>query len=692
MNRALFMALAALAPGGAAAAPAPLAWKEVQGVRIPVPPPEHPRLYLRAPHVSDLAARLKHPVLQPVAERLERQAKQDPQYRVEWDAVQYLVGRDEALGRATIAAALDLLRKARLPDHHDACRVTGRMMVTGAIVYDWLHPLLTPAQKDGFVTELVRLAKTQECGYPPTGQGSVTGHASEAMILRDMLSAGIAIHDEFPEMYELAAGRFFRDHLPARNWFYPGHAHHQGDSYGPHRYHWELFPLWIFDRMGAGNVYNPEQRHVPYLWLYTRRPDGQRLRAGDTFADNARRDSPWPLYLAALLTASYYGDGYLLHEHLRQPNVGDSDRIFELLWRDPDLQPKPPDDLPLVRFCGPPFGWMVARTGWGEDAVIAEMKVNVYNFTNHQHLDAGAFQIYHRGPLAIDSGLYQGSSGGYGSPHNVNYSWRTIAHNCLLVRDPGETFGRNAANDGGQRFPNGRREPATLKVLLDPKNGYQTGEILACGTGPDPKATAPDYAYLTGDLTRAYSQKVRQVVRSFVFLNLKDPRTPAALAVFDRVAAADPAFRKTWLLHAMEEPRVEGNAATVDRTEQGGRGRLVLTALLPEAGHADLAKIGGRGREFEVDGTNYPSEPAARDGGARCHEPGAWRLELSPRKAAEEDCFLVVMQVMDREAGRALPVRLISEGDHAGCRVGDREVLFSRTTGRVTRIQGRTVR
>jgi hypothetical protein len=30
---------------------------------------------------------------------------------------------------------------------------------------------------------------------------------------------------------------------------------------------------------------------------------------------------------------------------------------------------------------------MVARTGWGQDAVIAEMKVNEYNFVNHQHLE-----------------------------------------------------------------------------------------------------------------------------------------------------------------------------------------------------------------------------------------------------------------------------------------------------------------
>ncbi len=691
MNHArIAVLLALLASTSPAASAQSLAWKETQGTKIPVPPREHPRLYLRAAHLPDLAARLNHPALKPVAEAMARAGQKNPQYKVEWNAVQYLVGRDKVLGLATVAETLDLLRKSKLPPVQDGCRVTGRMMVTGAIVYDWLYPLLTPEQKDAFVKELVRLAGTQECGYPPTQQGSVTGHSSEAMIMRDMISAGIAIHDEFPEMYELAAGRFFREHLPVRNWFYPGHAYHQGDSYGPHRYHWDLFPLWIFDRLGAGNIYNPEQRHVPYLWLYARRPDGQRLRAGDTFAHSARRGSPWSLYLAALLTASYYGDGYLLHEHLRQPNVGEREQIFELLWRDPALAPRPPDDLPLSRYFGPPFGWTVARTGWGEDDVVAEMKVNVFNFCNHQHLDAGAFQIYHRGPLAIDSGLYKGSSGGYGSPHTKNYYWRTIAHNCLLVHDPKEDFGRDYANDGGQRFPNGRREPRTLEVLLDPKNGYQTGEVLQEGFGPGDRA--PDYTYLTGDLTRAYSAKVRMVTRSFVFLNLKNPRVPAAMIVCDRVIASDPAFRKHWLLHCMEEPRVEGNGATVERTEQGDRGRLVLTALLPEEDNLEIGKVGGRGKEYWVFGKNHPNDPEGDDKDRRSYETGAWRLEVSPRKAAEGDLFLVVMQVADHAAGEGLPVRLVSDGDRAGCRLGDREVIFSRRTGRVTSIMGKAIR
>ena len=658
-----------------------LTWTNVDGVKIPVPPPDHPRLYLRADHVAQLPARLKDPVLEPVVKRLESIARKSPQGRTEWEALQYLAKPDQAEGRATIERTLELLRRTELADRQDACRETGRMMVTGAIVYDWLYPLLTADDKQAFITELVRLAKTQECGYPPTRQGSVTGHSSEAMIMRDMISAGIAIYDEFPEMYQLAAGRFFREHLPARNWLYNGHAYHQGDSYGAHRYSWDTYPLWIFDRLGTGNVYNPEQRFVPYLWVYTTRPDGQRLRAGDTFMTSSPRGRPWSEFAGTLFTASYYGDGTLLAQFLQQGGASDSEAVFEFLWRDTQLQAKPLNNLPSSRYSGSPFGWMVARTGWGQDAVIAEMKVNEYNFANHQHLDAGAFQIYYRGALAIDSGLYSGSSGKYGSPHCQNYYWRTIAHNSLQVYDPQEDFGkRGYGNDGGQRLAGGRSEPRTLDVLLDPAKGYRTGQVLAHGFGPDPRA--PEFTLLQGDITDAYSDKVRQVIRSFVFLNLHDKQVPAALVVLDRVVSADPDFRKYWLLHTQEEPRISGASALVDCTQHDQRGRLTLDVLLPAADNRELTSVGGPGREFWVFGTNYANdtEPARLERSSL--EPGAWRIELSPKATTSEDLFLTVMQVTDRTAPGRLPVRLVEFADRVGSFIGrpngNRFVLFRR--------------
>lgn len=57
-------------------------------------------------------------------------------------------------------------------------------------------------------------------------------------------------------------------------------------------------------------------------------------------------------------------------------------------------------------------------------------------------------------------------------------------------------------------------------------------------------AQAPDYSYLKGDITQAYTRKVKEAKRSFVFLNLKSETVPAALIVYDKVSASSPDFRK----------------------------------------------------------------------------------------------------------------------------------------------------
>lgn len=633
-------------------------------VAIPAVPKVHPRLYLAARYAAELDGRTKHPVLAPVWKSLLDAGQKNAQIRVETDALRYLMNHDDVLGKRTIADALKLLEEAKYPaDVQDITRPIGRMMVTGSVVYDWCYGLLTAEQKQAFIAQLVRLAKELECGYPPREVGSVTGHGSEWMIMRDMLSAGIAIHDEYPEMYRLAAERIFKQYIPARNFWYPGHAFHQGSAYAETRFSSDMYPLFIFDRMGAGNIFNPAQRYVPYSWIYMRRPDGQLLRSGDGQSREPK--------LRSLLSASYYGDGYVLSDYLRTPGIDPMNRLFEFLWRDPDLKPLPVTDLPLSRYFGFPYGWMVARSGWDANSVIAEMKVNIYNFTNHQHNDAGAFQVFYNGPLAIDSGLYDS----YGTAHHSNYYKRTIAHNTLLIYDPDEKFARSNKveyrNDGGQRLPNGWREPGTLEKLMD--GGYKTGTVLGQGFGPD--ARTPQYTYLKGDLTEAYGSKVKEVQRGFVFWNLAGTQVPAALIVFDRVVSTNPAFKKYWLLHTMEEPVINGPSSLVSLSQRGWTGRMSHTVLLPEQSNAEVAKVGGPGKEFWVFGENFPIKPKAGRGSD--FEIGDWRIELSPKQASASDQFLNVMQVLG-EGGKALPVERLDAEEFVGVRVADRVTWFHR--------------
>ncbi len=210
----------------------------------------------------------------------------------------------------------------------------------------------------------------------------------------------------------------------------------------------------------------------------------------------------------------------------------------------------------------------------------------------------------------------------------------------------------------------------TYEELLSDE--FTVGKTLAHGFGPD--AHTPDYTYLKGDITKAYSAKVKEVKRSFVFFNLKDEKVPAALIVFDRVVSSNPSFKKYWLLHSIEEPEIFNGYFTVRRTLDGDSGKLHCDVLLPEAGNASVTKVGGEGYEYFVFGKTYPAVQKNPDDEK---EHGVWRVEISPEKEAAEDLFLNVMQLTD--GGRKLKnAKRIDAPGLVGTAVADRAVTFSR--------------
>ncbi len=677
-------------------------WKEIDGVSVPVPPAEHPRLYVRAYEIPELKEKMKTPDGRKILAALEEAAvdrtpeeeakEKDRGFRyyfkmrgltsrVQIQALDYLVDGDRTQARRAIVSMLDSLKRTSFGTRQDLSRASGVMLMTGAMVYDWCYDQMTDAEKQAYIKEFIRIAGTMECHYPPKNTEPIAGHSSEWMILRDMLSAGIAIYDEYPDMYNYVVTMMFRDYIPARNFIYSGHNYHQGTGYVSVRFVNDLISLFILDKMGAGAVYDPAQQFVLYDFIYRRRPDGQVLPAGDVNPGN--RKTPNSYAMPAMFAASYYNDRYIANEYFRRPSVEPHLLMMELLWRDFDLEPKSPDDLPLTRYSGTPFGWMIARTGWDKDCVIAEMKVNENFVGNHQHLDAGSFQIYYKGPLAIDSGAYQGSSGGYNSPHCKNYFKRTVAHNSLLIYDPQEKFAcwnygggdktEFAANDGGQRMPGDRWDTCrSFESLLS--DDYTVGKVQAHSFGPD--LDVPEYSYLKGDITSAYSDKVKDVRRSFVFLNIKDSTVPASLVIYDHVVSSDPGFRKFWLLHSIEEPSVDGTEFTVARTMDGDSGMLKNTVLLPEKDNVSITAVGGPGKEFWVFGTNYPNAATSRPDPA--NERGEWRVEVVPVNPSAEDCFMNVIQVADNSCGSFNDVRRIDGDKVAGAMISDRVVIFGR--------------
>jgi hypothetical protein len=307
----------------------------------------------------------------------------------------------------------------------------------------------------------------------------------------------------------------------------------------------------------------------------------------------------------------------------------------DFLWRDSTVEA---GDLGGFRLShvSPGPGYVYARSSWDDDATWFFFKCGD-RFTAHQHLDVGHFLIYKHAELAGDGGHYDD----FGSPHDVNYHLRTIAHNTVLVHDPRETWpairgGRVTGNDGGQHH----QWPHHNGAVSDPaqwhrqRDLYDIADLLAF-------EDHGDYVYVAGDATRAYSpEKLEHFTRQIVFLR------PGTFIVFDRVKAKDAAMKKTWLLQAMEVPTGEAPHLVVTN----GRGRLFIQTLLPADAETrlcsgdDLYSYGGR---------RYP--PSRDTGPApKC------RIEVSPSAPSETDTFLHVLTATGVETG-AVPWASVAE-------------------------------
>ncbi len=322
--------------------------------------------------------------------------------------------------------------------------------------------------------------------------------------------------------------------------------------------------------------------------------------------------------------------------------------------------------LPLaVRMGSNTFEQVVFRSGWGEESTVVTF-LSGNHFVDHQHFDKGHFQIYHKGGVTADAGAYDSMY----SNHHKNYATRTVAHNSLLVYDPAESFGTGYVNDGGQRVIRGAQHHETWDEYV----AHLASEYLDAADleSFDYDSVGNVYSYARGNLTGAYRSKVTHCDRQLLYLNSRD-----FLVVFDRVSSSDPTFEKSWLLHTMETPVVDGTTPSAgvmlfpgasgfraDRTASqdiGAKvvnysGRIFCKILLPES--RVLRTIGGSGYEYYVRGTNY--EPSSNAGPPR--EPGNWRVEVSPSAQSLDDQFLHVFQITDTPTAAMVAVSLVRDG------------------------------
>ncbi len=290
------------------------------------------------------------------------------------------------------------------------------------------------------------------------------------------------------------------------------------------------------------------------------------------------------------------------------------------------------ENLPLHARHFEGLGQFIMRSGWKPDSTYCTFTAGA-SLRQHKHYDENNFTIYKHDFLAIDSGTR-----GVETDWNLRYYYsQTIAHNCILIRRPKEpipAYWGPVYNGPEGKFNDGGMYKGSAKVLA-----FETNDT---------------FTYIASDATSLYGSKCTEAVRQFVHL------LPDTFVVYDRVGAANANDGKAWLLHFVNEPRVDGRCTVADC----GKGRLFCETILPA--DAKLEKIGGPGKEFWSNGRNWEPDEAFLASAAQQSKRtgrgpyyGAWRLEVAPGTPRKDDRFLNVLTAADTSVSSAPQTRKV---------------------------------
>ncbi len=643
--------------------------------------PSHPRLYFTTDNVERLRERFKNPLMTMEAQTITNAPR--PMTLAFFSIIEPgSIDKVSGLPKARAAIVQSLAELSKVNPKQNFQFEWLQELHQGACVYDWCYADLTEDEKKAYFEHFVRLANGKDgSGFPVREPvASLVGHEAQGSILGNHLAVGIALANEHPEILSDVLRLLKNNYMAVADFLFPGIADLNGVYYARH-VHFGLAQLML-RAINSDLVFNKALAKMPYEWIHALRPDGRMLRSGDNLDDESRARK---LRFSFAIIGGLYGDPNLLsmaedglkeapadqpykapfHEFDR---LSAEELVIKFIAVQPELkqrarEAKFPFGLSRILHAPEPANRMLFRTSWqlgpseSRDALV-DMRIGEYFIGNHQRKDFGTFQIYYRGPLAIPSGVYQGSPNSwYAKPHWLEYYQQTVSSNGLLIIDPDEKpfLAGIRANDGGQRWPNkGQNHPPNLEVLLKPENGYQMAQVMATAAADD-----ESFAYISGDITAAYdSKKVKIVHRAMLSVQTHDEKYPLVFVVRDRIIPTSENFERVFLLHSVDPPVIgaDGTATIVNKRKTltpnrgifSGQydGKLLLKNISPAK--SDMRLVQGH----RVGAQQFDAQKPSANG-----EEGWGRLEISEKNTKITE-FLNVMVTMDSETAppEILPV------------------------------------
>ena len=382
---------------------------------------------------------------------------------IQAQALAYAVYGDEYYGYSAVYAMKNFLLTLDI-DYifSDQCREFGLVMYMTACVYDWCHALLTDEDKIQLATGVehklcrgnVKNTKNgilpssstvkMEMGFPPARQSGLVGHGAEYQLQRDFLAMAIAVYDEMPSWYEFVAGRFYNEYVPGRRIYYSAGLTPQGMSYAPWRFGADCYGAALIQAATGKSPYDEGMARVIFSFVSNETSNLGMFRTGDCGPTHlpsavisneaimishvlhntpsapllrliAKQMQPNDIYEVLDINLPFCAEGVIFSARATEELTGDFREHLPRLW-----------------YNGGYVGQYISRSEWGASAAVTMMRVGEMGTANHDHEDAGTFQIFYKGLMSGKTGSYNT----YGSPEWAYYFQATISKNGILLFDP----------------------------------------------------------------------------------------------------------------------------------------------------------------------------------------------------------------------------------------------------------------
>lgn len=516
---------------------------------------EHPRLLVSRAKLTSLKQQVTtDPMLKPWCEKLRARAQKilaekPSTYNIP-DGLRLLGTSRQVLDRVYTLSLLywldedrrygdrawqELQAAANFPDWNPKHFLdTAEMTHAFAIGYDWLYDAWTEEQRTGLRTALIEkgLKPAQFCYQGKTPHGWwVKARHNWSQVCNGGIGMGVlAIADEEPELgSEILHAALESLKLPMAR-FAPDGAWDEGPGYWNYATSYNcLFLAALESALGTDFGFSqfPGFSETGLFPIYLTGPLGRTFNYADGGEGTIR--GPQMFWLARKFDRPVYA---WYERQVAAPSA------LDVLWYDPRGESAKATSLPLDKhFRGVEV--TTFRSAWEDrNAVFVGFKAGD-NRANHSNLDLGSFVLDALGVRwALDLGADNYNLPGYFGLHRwTYYRMRAEGHNTLVL---------NPSAEGGQE----QRAAANI-------GRFQS---------------KPERAFAVADLTPAYAQHARKVLRGLALLR------PRQVLVQDEVQADSPA-EVWWFMHtpAQVEVSEDGTAATLTQ----GNARLWVRLLSP---------------------------------------------------------------------------------------------------------------